>query len=86
MTLAVQGVSKRYGDTVAVDDVAFEVPEGSIFGLLGANGAGKTTTVRMILDIIHPDSGASRGRGRRSSVCPAGPSATCPKNAASTRT
>jgi len=55
--LCVEGVSKSYGDTKAVQDVGFRVEKGKIFGLLGANGAGKTTTVRMILDIISPDSG-----------------------------
>jgi len=56
--LSVEGVSKSYGDTKAVQDVSFRVDERRIFGLLGANGAGKTTTVRMILDIIRPDSGS----------------------------
>ena len=48
---------KQYGEKVAVDGVSFDVPAGSIFGLLGRNGAGKTTTIRMIMDIIRPDSG-----------------------------
>jgi ABC-2 type transport system ATP-binding protein len=55
--LKVQNLSKRYADVKAVDDVSFEVAHGEIFGLLGPNGAGKTTTIRMILDIIKPDSG-----------------------------
>jgi ABC-2 type transport system ATP-binding protein len=57
MTLRIRNVTKSFGNTTAVDDIGFEVPQGSVFGLLGANGAGKTTTVRMILDIIRPDSG-----------------------------
>lgn len=63
MTLRAEGVTKRYQHTTAVDGIGFEVPEGSIFGLLGANGAGKTTTVRMILDIIRPDAGSITWRG-----------------------
>ncbi|MDQ3376476.1 MAG: ATP-binding cassette domain-containing protein [Actinomycetota bacterium] len=58
MTLVVDGISKRFGETVAVDGVGFEVPRGAIFGLLGANGAGKTTTVRVVLDIVRPDAGS----------------------------
>ncbi|MDW8298052.1 MAG: ATP-binding cassette domain-containing protein [Anaerolineae bacterium] len=55
--IEVQRITKRYGQKVAVDDVSFEVRRGEIFSLLGPNGAGKTTTIRMILDIIKPDSG-----------------------------
>jgi len=50
-------VFKRYGDVVAVNDVSFTVEEGEIFGLIGPNGAGKTTTIRIMMDIIKPDSG-----------------------------
>jgi ABC-2 type transport system ATP-binding protein len=55
--LEIQNLSKRYGDHVAVDDISFSVPRGSVFGLLGPNGAGKTTTIRMIMRIIASDSG-----------------------------
>ncbi len=48
---------KAYAATVAVDDVTFEVRAGEVFGLLGPNGAGKTTLIRMLIDIIAPDSG-----------------------------
>ena len=54
--LEIQNLSKRYGDHVAVDDISFSVPRGSVFGLLGPNGAGKTTTIRMIMRIIAIDS------------------------------
>lgn len=50
-------VSRRFGEIVAVDDVSFTVRRGQIVGFLGANGAGKTTTLRMILNILKPDSG-----------------------------
>jgi ABC-2 type transport system ATP-binding protein len=55
--IKVQNISKRFGETVAVDSLSFSVHPGEIFGLLGPNGAGKTTCIRMILDIFEPDSG-----------------------------
>ncbi|HOC42590.1 MAG TPA: ATP-binding cassette domain-containing protein [Thermoanaerobaculales bacterium] len=55
--LELHHLSKRYGDYLAVDDLSFAVPQGSVYGLLGPNGAGKTTTIRMIMRIIAPDSG-----------------------------
>ena len=55
--IKVQNISKRFGETVAVDSLNFTVDPGEIFGLLGPNGAGKTTCIRMILDIFEPDSG-----------------------------
>ncbi|HEX7879545.1 MAG TPA: ATP-binding cassette domain-containing protein [Candidatus Eisenbacteria bacterium] len=54
----VRNVRKAYDKHVAVEDVSLEVPQGIVFGLLGPNGAGKTTTIRMIMDIIRPDSGS----------------------------
>jgi ABC-2 type transport system ATP-binding protein len=56
-TLQIQDINKRYGDYQAVKALSFEVYAGEIFAILGPNGAGKTTTIRMILDIIKPDSG-----------------------------
>jgi ABC-2 type transport system ATP-binding protein len=53
----VEHVSKTYGSFRAVDDVSFDVYPGEIFAMLGPNGAGKSTTIRMILDIIKPDTG-----------------------------
>src|SRR5256885_5908091 len=50
-------VTKRYAGHTAVNDLTLRVPKGSVYGLLGPNGAGKTTTIRMILNIIAPDSG-----------------------------
>ncbi|PSQ84968.1 MAG: ABC transporter [Bacteroidetes bacterium QS_3_64_15] len=57
-------MTKRYGDTLAVDDVSFEAEPGRILGLLGPNGAGKTSTIRMITYIAVPDTGAVRYDGR----------------------
>jgi ABC-2 type transport system ATP-binding protein len=55
--LKVNNITKKFGETIAVDQLSFDVKPGEIFGLLGPNGAGKTTTIRMILDIFKPDSG-----------------------------
>lgn len=55
--ISVAGISKTYGSVKAVDDVTFDVYHGEIFAMLGPNGAGKSTTIRMILDILRPDSG-----------------------------
>ena len=55
--IRLEGVTKRFGKHTAVDDFDFEVPPGSICGLLGPNGSGKTTTIRMIMGILHPDEG-----------------------------
>lgn len=53
----VERISKSYGDFQAVKDLTFQVYQGELFALLGPNGSGKTTTIRMILDILKPDSG-----------------------------
>jgi len=53
----VNHIVKAYADKAAVDDLSFSVAQGEIFGLIGPNGAGKTTTIRMMMDIIKPDSG-----------------------------
>jgi daunorubicin resistance ABC transporter ATP-binding subunit len=55
--IVVEGVSKRFGTIVALDDVYLRVAGGTVFGLLGPNGAGKTTAVRVLTTIIGPDSG-----------------------------
>ncbi len=53
-----KNVSKRYDKHVAVRDLSLVVPSGTVYGLLGPNGAGKTTTIRMVLNIIAPDTGS----------------------------
>ena len=55
--LELRGITKRYGDKAAVDGLDLVVPQGRISGIIGPNGAGKTTTIRMIMNIIAPDSG-----------------------------
>ena len=64
MSLQVEHLNKWFGPFQAITDLSMEVPEGAIFGFLGANGAGKTTTMRMILDILRPDSGSITWNGR----------------------
>jgi len=61
--IQVAGVTKRMGNTVAVNDVSFEALDGTINGLVGANGAGKTTTLRLIAGVLRPDAGAIRVGG-----------------------
>ncbi len=57
MSLIVEHLNKRFGPFQAITDLSLDVQEGALFGFLGPNGAGKTTTMRMILDLIRPDSG-----------------------------
>jgi ABC-2 type transport system ATP-binding protein len=54
------GLTKRFGDFIAVDEISFEVPKGQFFGLLGPNGAGKTTIIRMLTGVLKPDKGSVR--------------------------
>jgi ABC-2 type transport system ATP-binding protein len=61
--LEVRGVTKAYGLKVAVDSATFTVGQGEIFGLLGPNGAGKSSLIRMVMDILRPDSGEIRVLG-----------------------
>jgi ABC-2 type transport system ATP-binding protein len=62
--LEVTNLTKTFEKVTAVDSASFEVPEGSVFGLIGRNGAGKTTTIRMIMNIYQPDSGEIMFRGK----------------------
>jgi ABC-2 type transport system ATP-binding protein len=65
--ISLRGVVKSFGDFRAVDQVTFDIPAGEIFGLLGPNGAGKSTTIRMIMDIIRPDTGSISVLGKTTS-------------------
>lgn len=56
--IAVRGLSKRFGDFTAVDDLTIEVAPGSIYAFLGANGSGKSTTIRMMIGLLTPTAGA----------------------------
>ncbi|MDQ6784416.1 MAG: ABC transporter ATP-binding protein [Actinomycetota bacterium] len=55
--MVTHGLTKRFGDVAAVDQVDLSVPTGSVFGFLGPNGSGKTTTIRMLLGLISPSAG-----------------------------
>jgi len=55
-----RGLSKRFGDTVALEALDLAIPRGEVFGFLGPNGAGKTTTIRLLLGLIRPSAGDAR--------------------------
>lgn len=61
--LEIKGLTKKYGEKVAVNNISFEVKSGEIFGFLGPNGAGKTTTIKMIVGLLKPDSGVIKING-----------------------
>jgi len=61
--LEIDGISKRFGDLVALEKLTFDVRAGELFGFVGRNGAGKTTTMRIVLGVLAPDSGEVRWRG-----------------------
>jgi ABC-2 type transport system ATP-binding protein len=62
--LKLDGLSKRYGDVIALDGAGFEVPPGHIVGFLGPNGAGKTTAMRCVFGLVEPDAGSITWNGR----------------------
>jgi ABC-2 type transport system ATP-binding protein len=59
VAIDVRGLTRRFGDFVAVDDLSFSVKQGEIFGFLGANGAGKSTTIRMLCGLLRPTGGTA---------------------------
>ena len=63
MALVVDRLVKRFGPVLALDAMDFRVEPGQIFGFLGANGAGKTTTIRIVLDLLRADAGATTWYG-----------------------
>ncbi|MGY1830481.1 ABC transporter ATP-binding protein [Geodermatophilus sp. SYSU D01180] len=63
--IEVRGLTKRYGDVLAVDDLSFDVAPGTVTGFLGPNGAGKSTTMRMVLGLDRPTAGTALVGGRR---------------------
>ena len=62
--ISIEGLTKRFGDVLAVDNLSFAVDEGTVVGFLGPNGAGKTTTLRALLGLITPTSGRATIDGR----------------------
>jgi ABC-2 type transport system ATP-binding protein len=69
--IEVHSLSKRYGSTLAVDDLSFTVRPGVVTDFLGPNGAGTSTTMRMVLGLDHPASGTATVNGRTYVRCPA---------------
>src|SRR3990170_8748179 len=70
MSLVLDSLVKRFGKVTALDGISFQVEQGQVFGFLGANGAGKTTTMRIVLDILRPDSGTVTWAGTPSTDVP----------------
>ncbi|MEO6123139.1 MAG: ABC transporter ATP-binding protein [Ilumatobacteraceae bacterium] len=64
-TIEIHGLSKRFGDVTAVDDLSFTAREGAVTGFLGPNGAGKSTTLRMLLGLVSPTGGSATIDGNR---------------------
>jgi ABC-2 type transport system ATP-binding protein len=64
MALTLDGLSRRYGDVVALDDLSFTVPAGEVVGFLGPNGSGKTTTMRAVFGLVALDAGTVRWNGQ----------------------
>jgi ABC-2 type transport system ATP-binding protein len=62
--ITIEGLTKRFGDVVAVDGLSFEVDQGTVTGFLGPNGAGKTTTLRVLLGLVTPTAGTARINGK----------------------
>jgi ABC-2 type transport system ATP-binding protein len=62
--ITIEGLTKRFGEVVAVDDLSFEVNHGTVVGFLGPNGAGKTTTLRTLLGLVSPTAGSARIDGK----------------------
>jgi ABC-2 type transport system ATP-binding protein len=63
--IEVRGLSKRYGEKIAVNNLSFDVVPGKVTGFLGPNGAGKTTTMRLILGLDYPNAGSVTIDGKR---------------------
>jgi ABC-type transporter Mla maintaining outer membrane lipid asymmetry ATPase subunit MlaF len=59
----VDGLTRRFGETTAVDGISFRVAAGEVFGFLGPNGAGKSTTVKIVCTLLRPSSGTARVAG-----------------------
>jgi ABC-2 type transport system ATP-binding protein len=62
--LELQGLTRRYGNLVALDNLSFTVRERQMFGFVGPNGAGKTTAMRIVLGVLEPNAGEVRWRGQ----------------------
>jgi ABC-type multidrug transport system ATPase subunit len=65
------GITRRFGEFVAVDHVTLKIPKGHLYGFLGLNGAGKTTTIRVLTTLLPPTAGIGKALGARR--CPGPP-------------
>ena len=63
--IKIDGLTKRYGDFVALDSLSMHVGKGQILGFIGPNGAGKTTTIRILVGLLKPTSGSASIAGNR---------------------
>jgi len=70
MSIIAKGVSRRFGDFVALDDVSLEIPSGSLTALLGPSGSGKSTLLRVVAGLERPDSGTVVIDGRDATALP----------------
>jgi ABC-2 type transport system ATP-binding protein len=77
--LQAQGLTKRYGDLVAVDDLTLQIKKGEIFGFLGPNGAGKTTAINMMVGLLSPTGGAVLINGQDRARVPKRSVGICPQ-------
>ena len=77
--LQVQGLTKRYGDLVAVDDLTLQIKKGEIFGFLGPNGAGKTTAINMMVGLLTPTGGTVLINGQDRAHVPKRSIGICPQ-------
>ena len=64
MEITIENLTKRFGDQIAVNNLSLKIPEGKIYGFIGANGAGKTTTMKMMVGLLKPDLGIVRYNGK----------------------
>src|SRR5688500_15288697 len=60
IAVSARGLTKRYKQVVAVNNLDLDIPVGTVYGFLGPNGAGKTTTIRMLLGLVRPTSGSAQ--------------------------
>ena len=63
LAISARGLTKRYKQVVAVDNLDLDIPTGTVYGFLGPNGAGKTTTIRMLLGLVRPTEGSAQVLG-----------------------
>ena len=75
LAISARGLTKRYKQVVAVDNLDLDIPIGTVYGFLGPNGAGKTTTIRMLLGLVRPTTGSAQVLGHdidteRSTIAP----------------